>query len=143
MGYSRNYMGKRICSLRAARGMTQEQLADMLCVTPAAVSKWERNLAVPSLEMLWVLADYFDCTIDELVGRRQEQLERMGIYDEDRLRLVGIAGDLQRCGEISRQQGLLALEQAAAGFQVGIINRFWFRHSLGARPYIFLNAREK
>ena len=105
MGYSRNYMGKRICSLRAARGMTQEQLADMLCVTPAAVSKWERNLAVPSLEMLWVLADYFDCTIDELVGRRQEQLERMGIYDEDRLRLVGIAGDLQRCGEISRQQG--------------------------------------
>ena len=33
--------------------------------------------------------------------------------------------------------------KAAAGFQVGIINRFWFRHSLGARPYIFLNAREK
>ncbi|GFH95890.1 hypothetical protein IMSAGC003_02441 [Lachnospiraceae bacterium] len=133
MGYSRNYMGKRICSLRAARGMTQEQLADMLCVTPAAVSKWERNLAVPSVEMLWVLADYFDCTIDELVGRRQEQLERMGIYDEDRLRLVGIAGDLQRCGEISRQQGLLALEQAAAGFQGdSVFLPFAIRFTLGS-----------
>lgn len=133
MGYSRNYMGKRICSLRAAKGMTQEQLADMLCVTPAAVSKWERNLAVPSVEMLWMLADYFDCTIDELVGRRQEQLERVGIYDEDRLRLAGIAGDLLRCGEISRQQGLLALEQAAADFQGdSVFLSFAIRYTLQA-----------
>ncbi|MDE5892732.1 MAG: helix-turn-helix domain-containing protein, partial [Acetatifactor sp.] len=81
MEYSRIFMGKRICSLRAAKGMTQEQLAEVLCVSPAAVSKWERNLAVPNVEMLWMLADYFDCTIDELVGRRQQQLERVGVYD--------------------------------------------------------------
>ena len=117
MEYSRISMGKRICSLREAKGMTQEQLAEVLCVSPAAVSKWERNLAVPSVEMLWMLADYFGCTIDELVGRRQEQLERVGIYDEKKLRLVDIAGDLLRCSQVSRQQGLLALEGEIAGFQ--------------------------
>ncbi len=116
MEYSRIFMGKRICSLRAAKGMTQEQLAEILCVSPAAVSKWERNLAIPNVEMLWMLADYFDCTIDELVGRRQQQLERVGVYDEDKLRLVAIAGDLLRCSEVSRQEGLLALERECAGF---------------------------
>ena len=119
MENNRILMGKRICSLRGAREMTQEQLAEVLCVSPAAVSKWERNLAVPNVEMLWMLADYFGCTIDELVGRRQEQLERVGIYDEKRLRLVAIAGDLLRCDQISRQRGLLALEQETAGFQGG------------------------
>lgn len=119
MEYSRINMGKRICSLRAAKNMTQEQLAEILCVSPAAVSKWERNLAVPNVEMLWMLADFFDCTIDELVGRRQEQLERVGIYDKEKLRLVAIAGDLLRCSEVSRQEGLLALEQECAGFLGG------------------------
>lgn len=119
MEYSRIFMGKRISSLRAAKGMTQEQLAEVLCVSPAAVSKWERNLAVPNVEMLWMLADFFDCTIDELVGRRQQQLERMGVYDEEKLRLVAIAGDLLRCSEVSRQEGLLALEQECAGFLGG------------------------
>lgn len=117
MEYNRIFMGKRICSLREAKDMTQEQLAEVLCVSPAAVSKWERSLAVPSVEMLWMLADYFDCTIDELVGRRQRQLERVGIYDEKKLRLAAIAGDLLRCSEVSRQQGLLALEREIAGFQ--------------------------
>lgn len=117
MEYNKITVGKRICSLREAKDMTQEQLASVLCVSPAAVSKWERNQAVPSVEMLWMLADYFGCTIDELVGRRQEQLERVGVYDEERLRLVAIAGDLLQCGEISRQKGLLALEQELAGFQ--------------------------
>lgn len=117
MEYGRITVGKRISTLRAAKDMTQEQLASVLCVSPAAVSKWERNLAVPNVEMLWMLADYFGCTIDELVGRRQQQLERVGVYEEEKLRLVAIAGDLLQCGETSRQKGLLALEQEIAGFQ--------------------------
>lgn len=117
MEYHRIFMGKRIYSLRMAKGLTQEQLAAVLCVSPGAVSKWERNLAVPGLELLWMLADYFECTMDELVGRRQEQLKRVGMYDEEKLRLIAIAGDLLRCSQVSRRQGLLALEQETAGFQ--------------------------
>lgn len=117
MEYHRIVMGKRICSLRMAKGMTQEQLASVLCVSTAAVSKWERNLALPNVELLWLLADYFGCTIDELVGRREEQLKKMGVYDEEHLRLMVIADDLLRCSEVSRQEGLLALEELIAEFR--------------------------
>lgn len=71
-------MGGKLYSLRVARGMTQEQLAAELCVSPGAVSKWERNQSVPSVEMLWALADFFDCNMDELVGRRLAQVEQIG-----------------------------------------------------------------
>lgn len=119
MEYHRIAMGDRLYALRMAKGMTQEQLAQVLCVSPAAVSKWERNLAVPGVDLLWMLADYYGCTMDELVGRRQEQLGQMGIYGEEQLRLAAIAGDLLRCSELSRQRGLLALEEEIARFQGG------------------------
>lgn len=117
MEYNEIYLGQRISSLRMAKGMTQEQLAAILCVSPAAVSKWERNLALPSVELLWMLADYFECTIDELVGRKEEKLKSVGVYDKEHLRLVAIADDLLKCSETSRQQGLLAMEQLITDFQ--------------------------
>ena len=103
-------MGGKIYSLRMAKRMSQEQLATVLGISPAAVSKWERNLSNPSIEMLWVLADFFECSIDELVGRTLVQVERLGTYDEKKLRLVVIGEDLLKCSEISRAEGLLAME---------------------------------
>lgn len=103
-------MGGKIYSLRMAKRMSQEQLAAVLNISPAAVSKWERNLSNPSIEMLWALADYFECSIDELVGRTLIPVERVGIYDEKKLRLIVIGEDLLKCSEISRAEGLLAME---------------------------------
>lgn len=110
MGGQSITMGGKIYSFRVAKGMTQEQLAVELCVSPAAVSKWERNLANPTIEVLVALADFFECTIDELVGREGKRLEKVGIYDSEKLRLVEVAEELLKCCEISRKEGLLALE---------------------------------
>ena len=110
MEFNRVSIGGKIYSLRVAKGMTQEQLAAILCVSPAAVSKWERNLANPSIEMLWALADYFECSIDELVGREEKRLTKVGVYDFATLRLVEVAEELLKCSEISRNQGMLALD---------------------------------
>ena len=110
MEYHRVAIGGKIYSLRVAKGMTQEQLALILCVSPAAVSKWERNLANPSIEMLWALADYFDCSIDELVGREEKCLTKVGMYDCEKMQLVEVAEELLICSEISRKEGLLALD---------------------------------
>ena len=110
MEYNRITIGGKLYSLRVAKRMTQEQLAAVLCVSPAAVSKWERNLANPSIEMLWALADYFECSIDELVGREEKRLTKVGRYDSGMLRLVEVAEELLQCSEISRKQGLLALD---------------------------------
>ena len=110
MEYHRITIGGKIYSLRVAKGMTQEQLAAILCVSPAAVSKWERNIANPSIEILWALADYFECSIDELVGREEKRLTKVGMYDCDKLQLVEVAEELLVCSEISRKEGLLALD---------------------------------
>ena len=56
-------IGGKIYSLRMAKRMSQEQLAAILNVSPAAVSKWERNLSNPSIEMLWVLADFLSAVL--------------------------------------------------------------------------------
>ncbi len=112
-------MGGKIYSLRMAKRLSQEQLAAMLNISPAAVSKWERNQSNPSIEMLWVLADLFGCSIDELVGRTLMPVEKVGLYDEKKLRLMVIGEDLLKCSEISRAQGLLAMESNVPTFKGG------------------------
>lgn len=61
-------IGKRIMMLRKRSGLTQEQLAERLGVTPQAVSKWENDGSCPDISLLPVLADVFGVTTDELLG---------------------------------------------------------------------------
>lgn len=84
----------------------------VLCVSPAAISKWERNLTYPNIEMLVALADYFNCTIDELAGRRVQQLEQIGMYEHNKLRLVEMGDILLQYCELCRREGFLALDGA-------------------------------
>ena len=59
-----------IRDLRKARDMMQEQLAEALGVSAAAVSKWERGAAVPELSYILEMADLFGVSVDALVGYR-------------------------------------------------------------------------
>lgn len=61
-------MGKRIMSLRKQAGMTQEQLAEHLGVSPQAVSKWENDVSCPDIGTLPKLAEVFGVTTDVLLG---------------------------------------------------------------------------
>lgn len=38
-------LGRRIAHLRKAQGLTQDALAERLCITPQAVSKWENEVS--------------------------------------------------------------------------------------------------
>ena len=57
----------RIQSLRKAKGITQEQLADAVGVSRQAVSKWEAEQSVPDLERVVAMAEYFDVTTDYIL----------------------------------------------------------------------------
>lgn len=57
----------RIQSLRKAKGITQEQLADAVGVSRQAVSKWEAEQSVPDLERVVAMAEFFDVTTDYLL----------------------------------------------------------------------------
>jgi len=53
---------------RKERGLTQEQLAEVLGVTVGAVHKWETRLSVPELPLIVEMADFFDTSVDALLG---------------------------------------------------------------------------
>lgn len=65
-------IGRKILELRKQKNITQEELAAELGVTAAAVSKWENGYTLPDILMLCALADYFEVTTDELLGRHTQ-----------------------------------------------------------------------
>lgn len=65
-------IGSKIQELRKQKNIKQEDLAAELGVTAAAVSKWENGYTLPDILMLCALADYFQVTADELLGRAKK-----------------------------------------------------------------------
>ena len=58
----------RIKELRLAKGISQQQLADVLHVTQQSVNKYEHDMSIPELDVLIACANYFDVSIDYLVN---------------------------------------------------------------------------
>lgn len=64
MGFAEN-----LKLLRKERGVGQAELAAILNISAKTVSHWETGYTEPSVTQLIQLADYFEISIDELVGR--------------------------------------------------------------------------
>lgn len=62
--------GERIKELRIQNNMTQSKLADKLSIDRTTLAHYELGLRIPSLDILWEIADIFGVSIDELVGRK-------------------------------------------------------------------------
>ncbi len=73
-------LSENIRAFRKQRSLTQEQLAEVLGVTPGAVYKWEAKLSVPELQVIMKLADFFDTSVDVLLGYkiRNNSLDAIG-----------------------------------------------------------------
>ena len=61
-------IGERIKQARKEMGISQEQLADKLPVSRAAVAKWENDIGMPDIENLKKLSEVLGMSIDEIVG---------------------------------------------------------------------------
>ena len=59
-------IAKNIAELRKHKGITQEQLAQALNISPQAVSKWETSTSLPDTQTLPLIAEYFAVSIDYL-----------------------------------------------------------------------------
>ena len=68
-------IGENIKALRAKKGVTQEKLSEVLGVTCAAVSKWERGDTYPDITLIFPLAYYFGVSVDELMGYNEGKVE--------------------------------------------------------------------
>lgn len=67
-------VGKAISEQRKQKGMTQKQLADLLHVSYQAVSRWEQGISLPSVDIIYHIAQILKTTVDSLLsGLKEEQ----------------------------------------------------------------------
>lgn len=61
-------MVKNLRKLRVSRGISQQQLADVIGTSQQSINKYENHSVEPDIHALIKLADYFETTVDYLVG---------------------------------------------------------------------------
>ena len=74
--FSKEFFSKRISSLRTQKNLTQQQLAAAVGLKNTAISMIESAQRAASIEVVYALADYFDVSIDYLVGRSEDPTRR-------------------------------------------------------------------
>ena len=76
---------EKLQELRKSKGLTQEELAEKLFVSRAAISKWESGRGYPSIDSLKEISRYFSVTIDELIGPE----EIISVAEEEKQAFAG------------------------------------------------------
>ena len=83
---------EKLQELRKRRGLTQEELAQALCVSRTAISKWESGRGYPGIDSLKAIAAFFAVSIDDLLsgdalltiaqeeGKRREKRMRTVVF---------------------------------------------------------------
>lgn len=59
-------------SLRKQKKLTQRNIAEIFHISQTSVSKYEREEAVPDLELIVKMADFFGVSLDEFVNRKKQ-----------------------------------------------------------------------
>lgn len=78
-------LGTRLVELRKKYNFTQADIGEKLNVSVQAVSKWENDLSLPDYDYLIKLADLFNTSIDELLGRKKEIVRQEENKDKNKL----------------------------------------------------------
>ena len=64
-----NGISEKLLNLRKEKGVTQEEVAAKLGVSPQSVSKWENGISYPDISLLPLISDYYGVSIDYLLGK--------------------------------------------------------------------------
>ncbi len=59
--------------LRIERNLTQKETAKIFNVSHATIFRWENNICRPNFSQLVSIADYFDVSIDFLIGKSMDK----------------------------------------------------------------------
>lgn len=106
-------LGEKILSLRTARDMSQDNLAEKLAVSRQSVSKWETDQSTPDLDKIIKLADLFGVSVDELV-RDGECPQAFSGKEREKRELTAV----QKIGLVFEAAGLLFTI-------IGLISKDW------------------
>ena len=122
-------IGANIAELRKAMGIKQEDIAKAVGVSAQAVSKWE-NGGTPDTELLPLIADFFDVSIDRLFGRNIADYSDIETevtkYIAQPLDAHGVGADLDKLPD---EAHALAMERARAicwSIVTGMLGTSWY-----------------
>ena len=73
-------LGERIRDERKKRGLSQEELADILNVSRQAITKWETDRGIPDIANLIRISEEIEISLDELI-KGDNSVKRKIIYD--------------------------------------------------------------
>ena len=127
---------EKLQELRKQKGITQEQLAQMLSVSRTAISKWESGRGYPNIDSLVAIAKFYSVTVDELlsgdeiltIAQENEKKQRsylndllFGILDISALVLLFLPFFGQKDGDFIRSVSLLSFSES----------QLWLRGAFG------------
>ena len=75
-----NFLSKNIKHIRVLKGLTQEQFADDFSVSRSRISSYEENRAVPPIDFIIELSNFFGVPIDVLVKKRSFKIQKRIFY---------------------------------------------------------------
>lgn len=75
MSEVKQIIGKNLTELRKKKHLTQAELAAKLNYSDKAISKWEHGDAVPSIENLLEICNFYGITLDQLVNENTKELK--------------------------------------------------------------------
>ena len=85
-------LGERIAEGRKKCGYTQEAFAELLDVTPQAVSKWENDVSCPDIQLLPKISQILGVSVDELLTGRKPTVTELPkaekVIDTSKLKIV-------------------------------------------------------
>lgn len=76
-----NIIGETLANLRKDLGLTQAEFANIFNLSGSAVAHYEQGITIPNSEMLCKFADYFNVTVDYLLGRCSCKVEYQKLND--------------------------------------------------------------
>ena len=94
-------IGKKIKQLRRDKGLSQNELAEVLGVTGQAVSKWESDTSQPDIGLLPDLAAYFGVAIDDLF---EYSKDKTFYYNYTSKSITKNSRNLKRCFSLTQCQ---------------------------------------
>ncbi|MBE6718642.1 MAG: helix-turn-helix transcriptional regulator [Ruminococcaceae bacterium] len=125
---------EKLQELRKQKGLTQEELADMLYVSRTAISKWESGRGYPNIDSLKAIANFFSITIDELLSgnelltiaehdnKQKENYLRdlvFGLLDLSVIMFLFLPFFAQKENGIIQEVSLLSLSKIASYLKIG------------------------
>ena len=96
-------LGNQIRINRRRMNLTQEQLAEKFGTSPQAISRWEIGATYPDIEMLPMIASFFEMSVDALLGVTEEEKEKFCAELQQSFETAVRAKDVHKTIDIMRE----------------------------------------